>query len=159
MEDNIFALFQVRTLFCFISVCSCLDSPAGAHPSGLIGEDPRGRPGNLLPLLAHMAVGRVKESTLNVFGDDYPTHDGTCVRDYLHVCDLADGHLLALEALEDTSKVFDAPDGVGIGDKEGEGKFRAFNLGRGEGQSVLDILEAMKKVTGFPYKTQVVGRR
>lgn len=125
----------------------------------MIGEEPRGRPGNLLPLLAHMAVGRVKESTLNVFGNDYPTHDGTCVRDYLHVCDLADGHLYALEALEENSTVFSHPDGVGIGEKEGEGKFRAFNLGKGHGMSVFDIVEAMKKATGFDFQTQVVGRR
>lgn len=136
-------------------------NPAGAHPSGLIGEEPRGRPGNLLPLLAHMAVGRIKEDTLLVFGKDYPTHDGTCVRDYLHVCDLADGHLYALEALEDGSTVFKHPDGVGIdvNEKEGEGKFRAFNLGGGHGSSVFDIVEAMRKATGFDYKTKVVGRR
>lgn len=106
-----------------------------------------------------MAVGRIKETTLSVFGNDYPTHDGTCVRDYLHVCDLADGHLLALEALEDTSTVFDHPDGMGIGDKEGEGKFRAFNLGKGHGMSVFDIVKAMEKATGFKYGTNVVGRR
>lgn len=106
-----------------------------------------------------MAIGRVKDSTLSVFSNDYPTHDGTCVRDYLHVCDLADGHLLALEALEDTSTVFEHPDGVGVGDKEGEGKFRAFNLGKGRGMSVFDIVEAMKKATGFNFSTKVVGRR
>jgi len=108
-----------------------------------------------------MAIGRIKEDTLLVFGNDYPTHDGTCVRDYLHVCDLADGHLYALEALEDGSTVFDHPDGVGVDatDKQGEGKFRAFNLGKGHGMSVFDIVEAMKKATGFKYKTKVVGRR
>ncbi|KAG8904826.1 UDP-glucose-4-epimerase, partial [Tulasnella sp. 403] len=78
-------------------------NPAGAHPSGRIGEDPRGRPGNLLPLLSQMAIGRVKDTELKVFGNDFPTHDGTCVRDYLHVMDLASGHLLALDALESTS--------------------------------------------------------
>ncbi|KAG8843822.1 UDP-glucose-4-epimerase [Serendipita sp. 411] len=134
-------------------------NPAGAHSSGLIGEEPRGRPGNLLPLLAHMAVGRIQESTLKVFGNDYPTHDGTCVRDYLHVCDLADGHLSALEALEEGSNVFEHPDGVGVGPKEGEGKFRAFNLGKGNGMSVFDIVEAMRKATGFDFKTVVVERR
>ena len=134
-------------------------SPAGAHPSGLIGEEPRGRPGNLLPLLAHMAVGRIKESTLKVFGNDYPTPDGACVRDYLHICDLADGHLLALEALGDGSTVFDHPDGVGVGPKEDEGKYRAFNLGKGHGLSVFNIVDAMRKATGFDYKTEIVGRR
>ncbi|CAG7847028.1 UDP-glucose 4-epimerase; AltName: Full=Galactowaldenase; AltName: Full=UDP-galactose 4-epimerase [Serendipita indica DSM 11827] len=134
-------------------------NPAGAHPSGLIGEEPRGRPGNLLPLLAHMAVGRIKEATLKVFGNDYPTPDGACVRDYLHICDLADGHLLALEALEDGSTVFDHPDGVGIGPKEGEGKYRAFNLGKGQGLSVFNIVDAMRKATGFDFQTVIVGRR
>lgn len=162
MANHFITILQVR--FHKLSLSSFsddLDSPAGAHPSGLIGEEPRGRPGNLLPLLAHMAVGRIKEDTLLVFGKDYPTHDGTCVRDYLHVCDLADGHLYALEALEDGSTVFKHPDGVGIdvNEKEGEGKFRAFNLGGGHGSSVFDIVEAMRKATGFDYKTKVVGRR
>ncbi|EIM83257.1 UDP-glucose 4-epimerase [Stereum hirsutum FP-91666 SS1] len=126
-------------------------NPAGAHPSGLIGEDPRGRPGNLLPLLAHMAVGRIKEDVLKVFGNDYPTPDGTCVRDYLHVLDLASGHLLALDALSDHSKVFE--------NTPGEARYKAYNLGRGRGFSVLQILEAMKKATGFQYGHEFVGRR
>ncbi|KII93278.1 hypothetical protein PLICRDRAFT_101473 [Plicaturopsis crispa FD-325 SS-3] len=126
-------------------------NPAGAHPSGLIGEDPRGRPGNLLPLLAHMAVGRIQESTLKVFGNDYPTPDGTCVRDYLHVVDLASGHLLALEALEDGTTIFDnCPD---------EARYKAYNLGKGKGMSVLQIAEAMRKATGFDYKYEIIGRR
>ncbi|KIJ22219.1 hypothetical protein PAXINDRAFT_160129 [Paxillus involutus ATCC 200175] len=126
-------------------------NPAGAHPSGLIGEDPRGRPGNLLPLLAHMAIGRVKDATLKVFGNDYPTPDGTCVRDYLHVLDLASGHLLALDALAPESKVFDnCPD---------EARYKAYNLGKGRGMSVLQIVEAMRKATGFDYKYEIIGRR
>ncbi|THH15115.1 hypothetical protein EW146_g5312 [Bondarzewia mesenterica] len=126
-------------------------NPAGAHPSGLIGEDPRGRPGNLLPLLAHMAVGLVKDDKLRVFGNDYPTPDGTCVRDYLHVLDLAFGHLLALDALADGSTIFDnCPD---------EARYKAYNLGRGQGFSVLQIVEAMRKATGFDYKSEIVGRR
>jgi aldose 1-epimerase len=126
-------------------------SPAGAHPSGLIGEDPRGRPGNLLPLLAHMAVGRVKDDKLRVFGNDYPTPDGTCVRDYLHVMDLASGHLLALQALAPNSTVFDnCPD---------DARFKAYNLGKGKGMSVLNIVEAMRKATGFDFKYEVIGRR
>ncbi|KAJ6609332.1 THO complex subunit 1 transcription elongation factor-domain-containing protein [Mycena sp. CBHHK59/15] len=125
-------------------------SPAGAHPSGQIGEDPKGRPGNLLPLLAHMAVGRVDASTLKVFGNDYPTPDGTCVRDYLHILDLAAGHLLALEALAPESKIFDStPDG----------RCKAYNLGQGKGVSVLEIIEAMRKATGFDYKYEIIGRR
>ncbi|CAL1694931.1 unnamed protein product [Somion occarium] len=126
-------------------------NPAGAHPSGLIGEDPRGRPGNLLPLLAHMAVGRVKDDKLSVFGNDYPTPDGTCVRDYLHVMDLAKGHLLALDALSPSSNVFD--------NCPTEARFKAYNLGKGKGMSVLQIVEAMRKATGFDYKYVIIGRR
>jgi len=126
-------------------------NPAGAHPSGLIGEDPRGRPGNLLPLLAHMAIGRVQESTLKVFGNDYPTPDGTCVRDYIHVLDLASGHLLALDALAPESTIFaNCPD---------DARYKAYNLGKGKGMSVLQILEAMRLATGFDYKYEVIGRR
>ncbi|ETW86515.1 hypothetical protein HETIRDRAFT_468124 [Heterobasidion irregulare TC 32-1] len=126
-------------------------NPAGAHPSGLIGEDPRGRPGNLLPLLAHMAIGRVKDDKLRVFGNDYPTPDGTCVRDYLHVLDLASGHLLALDALAPESTIFDnCPD---------EARYKAYNLGKGKGMSVLQIVDAMRKATGFDYKYEIVGRR
>jgi len=128
-------------------------NPAGAHESGLMGEDPVGRPGNLLPLLAHMAIGRVKDSVLKVFGNDYPTRDGTCVRDYIHVLDLASGHLLALEALSEnaTKDVFaDCPDIA---------RYKAYNLGKGKGQSVLEITEAMRKATGKDFKTEIVGRR
>ncbi|KAG1719450.1 THO complex subunit 1 transcription elongation factor-domain-containing protein [Suillus lakei] len=126
-------------------------NPAGAHPSGLIGEDPRGRPGNLLPLLAHMAIGRVDDATLKVFGNDYPTPDGTCVRDYLHVLDLASGHLLALDALAPESTIFDnCPD---------DARYKAYNLGKGKGMSVLQIVEAMRKATGFDFKYEVIGRR
>jgi UDP-glucose-4-epimerase GalE len=126
-------------------------NPAGAHPSGLIGEDPRGRPGNLLPLLAQMAVGRVKDSTLKVFGNDYPTPDGTCVRDYLHVLDLASGHLLALDALCPESKIFNNPPGSAC--------FKAYNLGKGKGVSVFQIVDAMRKATGFDYKYEITCRR
>ncbi|KAG2149407.1 hypothetical protein BD769DRAFT_1624094 [Suillus cothurnatus] len=126
-------------------------NPAGAHPSGLIGEDPRGRPGNLLPLLAHMAIGRVDSATLKVFGNDYPTPDGTCVRDYLHVLDLASGHLLALDALAPESTIFDnCPD---------DARYKAYNLGKGKGMSVLQIVEAMRKATGFDFKYEIIGRR
>ncbi|KAF8559888.1 UDP-glucose 4-epimerase [Imleria badia] len=126
-------------------------NPAGAHPSGLIGEDPCGRPGNLLPLLAQMAIGRVNDPTLKVFGNDYPTPDGTCVRDYLHVLDLASGHLLALDALSPNSTVFDnCPD---------EARHKAYNLGKGRGMSVLQIVDAMRKASGFNYKYEIIGRR
>lgn len=125
-------------------------NPAGAHPSGFIGEDPRGRPGNLLPLLAQMAVGRVKDPVLKVFGNDYPTPDGTCVRDYLHVLDLASGHGLALDSLEEGSPVFSG---------KTEAFFKAYNLGKGRGMSVLQIVEAMRKATGFDYRYEIIGRR
>ncbi|KAF5312072.1 hypothetical protein D9619_002706 [Psilocybe cf. subviscida] len=125
-------------------------NPAGAHPSGMIGEEPRGRPGNLLPLLAHMAVGRVKDATLKVFGNDYPTPDGTCVRDYLHIMDLASGHVLALGALTPESSIFS---------KDSVSHFKAYNLGKGKGVSVLQIVEAMRKATGFDYKYEIIGRR
>lgn len=136
---------------CWRAVSLRYFNPAGAHPSGLIGEDPRGRPGNLLPLLAHMAVGRIKEDTLQVFGNDYPTLDGTCVRDYIHVLDLASGHLLALDALAPESTIFDnCPEAA---------RFKAYNLGKGRGMSVLQIVEAMRKATGFDYKYEIIGRR
>ncbi|KIY50481.1 UDP-glucose 4-epimerase [Fistulina hepatica ATCC 64428] len=125
-------------------------NPAGAHPSGAIGEDPLGTPLNLLPILAHIAVGRIKDSTLRVFGNDYPTPDGTCVRDYLHIIDLAVGHLLALDALEPQSKIF-PPDTVV--------RYKVYNLGKGHGQSVMSMVDAMRKATGFNYKTEVIGRR
>jgi len=127
-------------------------NPAGAHPSSVIGEDPCGRPGNLLPLLAHIAVGRIKDPKLQVFGNDYPTPDGTCVRDYLHVLDLASGHLLALDALAEGSKIF-------CSKCPNEAHFKAYNLGKGKGMSVLQIVEAMRATTGFDYQTEIIGRR
>ncbi|KAL7422661.1 UDP-glucose-4-epimerase [Cryptotrichosporon argae] len=127
-------------------------NPAGAHPSGRLGEEPRGKPGNLLPLLAQMAVGREK-SALKVFGNDYPgTPDGTCVRDYLHVMDLADGHVLALDAIAKGSIYAEL-------DPAKDGLYRAFNLGKGKGQSVLSMIEAMRKASGYDYKYEIVGRR
>ncbi|KAF8323791.1 UDP-glucose 4-epimerase [Clavulina sp. PMI_390] len=129
-------------------------NPAGAHESGMIGEDPVGRPGNLLPLLGQMAVGRVKDPVLKVFGNDYPTHDGTCVRDYIHILDLAGGHLNALDGISDES----APKTFG-NVPEPNVNYKGYNLGKGRGQSVLDIVAAMKKASGFDYKTEIVGRR
>ncbi|WP_420554966.1 UDP-glucose 4-epimerase GalE [Neptuniibacter marinus] len=107
-------------------------NPIGAHPSGLIGEDPKGIPNNLMPFISQVAVGKRKE--LSIFGSDYPTNDGTCERDYLHVVDLADGHLAALSCLDST--------GVHI-----------FNLGTGKGLSVLDMVNSFVDVTGvdIPY--------
>lgn len=112
-------------------------NPIGAHKSGLIGEDPAGIPNNLLPYVAQVAVGRLSE--LNVFGDDYPTKDGTGVRDYIHVVDLAIGHLKAIEKLEKSKRK------IGL---------KIYNLGTGNGYSVLEIVRAFEKASGrkVPYK-------
>lgn len=114
-------------------------NPVGAHESGLIGEDPAGIPNNLMPYIAQVAVGR--RAHLNVFGSDYPTPDGTGVRDYIHVVDLAAGHVKALQWLER---------------KPG---LRAFNLGTGVGYSVLDMVRAFEKASGKPVAYQLVDRR
>ena len=110
-------------------------NPVGAHESGLIGEEPQGIPNNLMPYIARVAAGKLKE--LSVFGNDYNTPDGTGVRDYIHVVDLAKGHVNMLEKL----------------DKEGTGLF-IYNLGTGKGYSVLDMVKAFEKATGkkVPYK-------
>ena len=113
-------------------------NPVGAHPTGLIGEDPQGIPNNLLPYVAQVAVGR--REFLQVWGNDYPTPDGTGVRDYIHVVDLAKGHLKALAAL-------DAP-----------GCFAA-NLGTGRGYSVLDVVKAFEAASGRPVPYQFAPRR
>jgi len=109
-------------------------NPVGAHESGTIGEDPNGIPNNLMPNVCQVAVGRRDE--LKVFGDDYPTHDGTGVRDYIHVMDLAQGHLDALKWLESNQGA------------------HVFNLGTGHGYSVLDLVKAFEKASGnqVPYK-------
>jgi UDP-glucose 4-epimerase len=114
-------------------------NPVGAHPSGRIGEDPQGVPGNLMPFIAQVAVGRRPE--LLVFGNDYPTPDGTCIRDYIHVVDLARGHLKALEKLT-------ARPGMVV-----------YNLGTGRGYSVLEVVSAFVKASGKPIPYQVVERR
>ncbi|MFZ2987769.1 UDP-glucose 4-epimerase GalE [Ideonella sp.] len=114
-------------------------NPVGAHPSGTMGEDPRGVPNNLMPYIAQVAVGR--REALQVFGADYPTPDGTGVRDYIHVLDLADGHVAALRHL-------DAQPGA-----------HCFNLGTGEGQSVLQLKAAFEQACGKPLPHRVVARR
>jgi len=113
-------------------------NPIGAHSSGLIGEDPNGIPNNLMPYLSQVAIKKLP--ILSVFGDDYPTHDGTGVRDYIHVVDLAQGHIKALEYLMSHSK------DTGICD--------AINLGTGNGYSVLDMINTFVRETGqeVPYK-------
>lgn len=117
-------------------------NPVGAHPSGLIGEDPNGMPNNLMPFITQVAVGKLNK--LRVFGADYPTSDGTGVRDYLHVMDLADGHLAALQALT-------APDAGP--------QCEAYNLGTGEGVSVLEMLHAFEASSGQAVPFEIVGRR
>lgn len=115
-------------------------NPAGCHPSGILGEDPSGVPFNLLPLLAQVATG--KRQKLLVFGDDYKSHDGTAIRDYIHILDLAQGHLVALEHLRSKQP------GV-----------RAWNLGTGRGSTVFEMVKAFSKAVGRDLPYEVVGRR
>ena len=117
-------------------------NPVGAHPSGLIGEDPSGVPNNLLPFITQVAVGL--RDSLSVFGGDYPTADGTCIRDYLHVMDLADGHVAAIDWLAEQSNF----NGV-----------EAFNLGAGAGVSVLEIIASFKAATHQKINFKIVERR
>ncbi|MBD5100456.1 MAG: UDP-glucose 4-epimerase GalE [Clostridiales bacterium] len=114
-------------------------NPIGAHKSGLIGEDPNGIPNNLMPYITQVAIGKLKR--LSVFGDDYPTHDGTGVRDYIHVLDLARGHILALKKLATNS-------GLVI-----------YNLGTGKGYSVLDMVKAFEKASGRQVPYVITARR
>ncbi|MBX3328470.1 MAG: UDP-glucose 4-epimerase GalE [Nitrospira sp.] len=117
-------------------------NPVGAHASGLIGEDPQGTPNNLMPFVAQVAVGR--RPHLNVFGNDYPTSDGTGVRDYIHVVDLAIGHLKALEALERSMHRTEC---------------LTVNLGTGTGYSVLEIVRAFEQACGKPVAYKIAPRR
>ena len=114
-------------------------NPVGAHKSGRIGEDPNGIPNNLMPYVSQVAVGKLERVT--VFGDDYPTHDGTGVRDYIHVVDLALGHVRAIE------KLMEKP-GVVI-----------YNLGTGQGYSVLDMIKAFSEASGREVPYVISGRR
>ena len=122
-------------------------NPIGAHASGLIGEDPAGIPNNLLPYVAQVAIGRLKE--LNVFGNDYPTPDGTGIRDYIHVVDLARAHLKAVEKLQEATK----PSRKGAKPRKGGYGLKIINLGTGHGYSVLQIVKAFEKASGrkVPY--------
>lgn len=114
-------------------------NPIGAHESGMIGEDPKGIPNNLVPYIAQVAVGKLP--CLGVFGNDYPTHDGTGVRDYIHVVDLAVGHVKALKKIDEKA-------GVCI-----------YNLGTGKGYSVLDVVKAYEKACGREIKYEIKPRR
>ncbi|MFZ9782066.1 MAG: UDP-glucose 4-epimerase GalE [Bacilli bacterium] len=114
-------------------------NPIGAHPSGFIGEDPQGIPNNLMPFITQVAIG--KRSFLNIYGNDYPTVDGTGVRDYIHVVDLALGHLAALAKLKDNPG------------------FAVYNLGTGKGTSVLEMVKAFEQATGMTISYKIVARR
>lgn len=114
-------------------------NPVGAHPSGRIGEDPKGIPNNLFPYISQVAVGRLSE--LKIFGGDYPTPDGTGVRDYIHVCDLADGHVRAVECLERLTGA------------------EPINLGAGRGYSVFEVVRAFAQASGRNILHQIMARR
>ena len=136
-------------------------NPIGAHVSGRIGEDPKGIPNNLLPYVAQVAVGKLE--SVGVFGDDYPTPDGTGVRDYIHVVDLARGHVAALEWMAGRVGTGE-PWGLGSvagaaaedGTRHGVG---IFNLGTGKGSSVLDVVHAFEKACGHSLPYVVRPRR
>jgi len=115
-------------------------NPIGAHESGRIGEDPKGIPNNLLPFVSQVAIGKLAE--LSVFGDDYPTVDGTGVRDYIHVVDLAKGHVKAMQKLLSV-----------------EAGCRTWNLGTGQGCSVLQMVRNFEEISGKPVPLKIVGRR
>lgn len=114
-------------------------NPIGAHPSGLLGEDPNGIPNSLLPYVSQVAIGKLK--FLRVYGNDYPTPDGTGIRDYIHVCDLAEGHVAAIRKLADNPGVV------------------VYNLGTGKGTSVLEIVHAFEEANGVKIPYQIEARR
>lgn len=116
-------------------------NPCGAHPSGLIGEDPKGVPANLMPYVAKVASGLLPH--VNVYGTDYPTKDGTGVRDYIHICDIAHGHILALGHLQN----------------DGFKGYDVFNLGTGVGYSVMDMIKAFSEVSGKKIRYEICSRR
>ncbi len=120
-------------------VCLRYFNPVGAHPSGLIGEDPSGIPNNLMPYIARVASGALPE--LNIFGDDYPTEDGTAIRDYIHVCDLAEGHGAAINYLDNQKG------------------WHAINLGTGQGHSVFEMVRTFEKAIGQSLPHRVTARR
>lgn len=114
-------------------------NPVGAHSSGKIGEDPKDIPNNLMPFITQVAVGKLEK--LSVFGDDYDTRDGSCIRDYIHVVDLAKAHVKAVEQLQDSPGVV------------------TYNLGTGEGRTVLEVLKAFQRASGVDVPFEIVGRR
>lgn len=135
LKDIVVAYPEIST------ICLRYFNPIGAHESGLIGEDPQGIPNNLMPYITQVAVGKLEK--LSVFGNDYDTHDGTGVRDYIHVVDLAQGHLAAVKYLQEHADT----------------TFLAVNLGTGIGYSVLDIVHTFSKVIGREIPYQITDRR
>lgn len=117
-------------------------NPIGAHPSAMIGELPLGVPQNLVPFITQTAIGL--RDQLAVFGDDYPTHDGSCIRDYIHVVDLANAHMVALERLLDNKQ---------------KQPFEVFNVGTGRGSSVLEVIGAFREATGISLNYRIASRR
>ena len=117
-------------------------NPVGAHPSALIGELPLGKPENLVPAITQTAIGKIKQ--LVVYGDDYPTRDGSCVRDYVHVCDIAHAHILALQYLIN---------------KKNTAPCEIFNLGTGDGVTVLEVIHSFEKISGVKLNYKIGPRR
>ena len=117
-------------------------NPIGAHKSSLIGEDPKNIPQNLVPIITQFAIGKLKK--LTVYGDDYPTKDGTCIRDYIHIMDLADAHISALEYLFSTNK---------------NNLYDVFNVGTGEGKTVKEVIDSFIKVSGKKIQYDISSRR
>eukprot|EP00826_Nyctotherus_ovalis_P060038 TRINITY_DN8398_c0_g1_i5.p1 TRINITY_DN8398_c0_g1~~TRINITY_DN8398_c0_g1_i5.p1 ORF type:complete len:346 (+),score=104.72 TRINITY_DN8398_c0_g1_i5:200-1237(+) len=115
-------------------------NPVGAHSSGLIGEDPKDKPNNLMPIIQKVAVGEIP--LLQIFGNDYDTRDGTCIRDYIHVQDIAEAHVNGLKYLEEMKEGFDA-----------------INLGSGQGTTVIELVTAFEKASGITLNKKIVGRR
>lgn len=118
-------------------------NPVGAHPTGLLGELPNQRPNNLVPVITQCAIGKI--SGMNVFGSDYPTRDGTCIRDYIHVCDIAEAHVLAMNKL--------------ISPAATDLRYDVFNLGSGNGVTVLEAIHAFENVSGKKLNYHLTGRR
>ncbi|MEX0967781.1 MAG: UDP-glucose 4-epimerase GalE [Bacteroidia bacterium] len=131
---------------CRASALNCVSlryfNPTGAHPSALIGELPIGTPNNLMPLITQTAIG--KRNKITVYGDDYPTPDGTCIRDYIHVADLANAHVVALERMLNARQ---------------KSNYEIFNLGTGKGYSVLETIKTFEKVTGQKLNYEIGTRR
>jgi len=133
---------QTGKIFGFNSIALRYFNPIGAHESALIGELPLGIPNNLIPFITQTAIG--KRDHLNVFGNDYNTPDGTCIRDYIHVVDIALAHIIAIERMLN---------------KKSKSDFEIFNLGTGNGFSVLEVIKAFEKVSGTKLNYQLVDRR